>query len=188
MKDRLETRVLNHDEELLKEERNQWDVEDNLKDANKQIRHLKNEIKREKKGYSDLATQKEALMDDNAELRSNIDQIFTMMDMYEHKNFFPLNKFLLLKGEIVKKDLDRPILERYQGCLNTLQTKLEKEKKLGANQQVTIRQLRKQLRDVEDGYDKQLGDLKEELEAVKDHNFGLQGSIDTLQQIAEQEK
>ena len=139
MNQRLETRQLDHDEEVRMEEIKQWDTEDNLKDANKQIRHLKREIKREQKGYNDLTTQKEALMDENTELRKNLDQIFTMVDMYEQRNYFPMNQFLLLKGEIVQKDQDRPILERCQSHLHTLKAQLEKEKKMCTNQQVSLR-------------------------------------------------
>ena len=127
-------------------------------------------------------------MDDNAELRKDIDQLFGLIEVYERKNYFPVYKFRELKNEIVKKDHDRPILDKCQGNLSKLQAQLEKEKKQNANLHVNIRQLRKQLRDEEERYNYQLSALKEALDSERDHNLGLQGGIDALQQIAEQEK
>ena len=59
-------------------------------------------------------------MDDNAELRKDIDQLFGLIEVYEHKNYFPVYKFRELKNEIVKKDHDRPILDKCQSNLSKL--------------------------------------------------------------------
>ena len=93
MKDRLEVRQLNHDEELREEETKQWPLEDELEDRDRQIKHLKGQLKREQRGYGELAAKKEALMDDNAELRKNIGDLFALYEVYEVKNFFPTGKY-----------------------------------------------------------------------------------------------
>ena len=53
---------------------------------------------------------------------------------------------------------------------------------------MTIRQLRKQIKDDLEHHDQRGGELKEQVEALKDHNVSLQGGIDNLEEAARQER
>ena len=96
-------------------------------------------------------------MDDNAELRQNLQDLFALVQVYLDKNLFQVGKYLNLKGAIERKDEDRPTLDKHQGSLQRCQAQLDKEKKQNVTQKVTIRQLRKQIKDDLEHHDQRVG-------------------------------